>query len=84
MVAKGMPVMTTARPARSEKSRPSLTLPLQQRVAFLELCHAGCTPARQWHRLKRDLDMDLDMDTRLSLAVTVPKKCNIAHMDNTR
>ena len=28
-IANGMPVMTTARPARSEKSSPSLTLPLQ-------------------------------------------------------
>ena len=27
-MAYGMPVMMTARPARSEKSRPSLTLPL--------------------------------------------------------
>ena len=28
-LAKGIPVMTTALPALSEKSRPSLTLPLQ-------------------------------------------------------
>lgn len=35
--ANGMPVMTTARPARSEKSRPSLTLPLQQSLRDAEL-----------------------------------------------
>ena len=31
-IAYGMPVMTTALPARSEKSSPSLTFPLQRAV----------------------------------------------------
>ena len=45
--------MTTARPARSEKSSPSLTLPLSSRhnrwLRSHGICQPGCNPVKTLH-----------------------------------
>ena len=49
-IAYGMPVMTTALPARSEKSSPSLTLPLQRAVqgCCCQIIPVGAMPCSWW------------------------------------